>query len=390
MGGAKGDIQNYIASLSSEIAGQHKPGSQTLVILNNVERAQQLYTHLGTQLAEVPRLLLHARFRPAERRVIEQRLHDAPSATGRIVIATQAIEAGLDVSSRTLFTELAPWASLVQRFGRCNRTGEFEAASVFWIDIATDTGKLARPYEDQPLDTARASLASLKDAEPAHLPSVDAGHPLTQVLRRRDLLELFNTDADLSGFDVDISPYIRDSDTPPVQVFWRSVENGNTDGIGKPERPELCPASIGQIGSHLGSKLKGEPRRAWRWDVLEGRWATIKAKQMRPGMILLLDAAEGGYKEDLGFVSGDKTPVAPIPGQNGNQIEDSNDADVLTQIGCWISLPDHLSDVASDAAALCQSLHLRSCLGKCYAHFASMRRSIAIRTMFSAVSGRIS
>ncbi|MCO6442316.1 MAG: ATP-binding protein [Nitrococcus mobilis] len=33
---------------------------------------------------------------------------------------------------------------------------------------------------------------------------------------------------------------------------------------------------------------------------------------------------------------------------------------------------------------------LRSCLGKCYAHFASMRRSIAIRTMFSAVSGRIS
>ncbi|MCO6441307.1 MAG: DEAD/DEAH box helicase [Nitrococcus mobilis] len=49
----------------------------------------------------------------------------------------------------------------------------------------------------------------------------------------------------------------------------------------------------------------------------------------------------------------------------------------------------HTPGVFLQATAVLER-QLRSCLGKCYAHFASMRRSIAIRTMFSAVSGRIS
>ena len=43
---------------------------------------------------------------------------------GRIVVATQVVEAGVDISARTLVTELAPWSSLVQRFGRVARYEE--------------------------------------------------------------------------------------------------------------------------------------------------------------------------------------------------------------------------------------------------------------------------
>jgi hypothetical protein len=43
-------------------------------------------------------------------------------------------------------------------------------------------------------------------------------------LRRRDLLDLFNTDPDLSGFDVDVSPYIRDPGNAQSQVFWRDFD----------------------------------------------------------------------------------------------------------------------------------------------------------------------
>jgi CRISPR-associated endonuclease/helicase Cas3 len=30
---------------------------------------------------------------------------------------------------------LAPYASLVQRFGRCNRAGEFAEARIFWVEL---------------------------------------------------------------------------------------------------------------------------------------------------------------------------------------------------------------------------------------------------------------
>ena len=41
-----------------------------------------------------------------------------------IAVCTQVIEAGVDISARTMWTEVAPWPSLVQRLGRLNRFGE--------------------------------------------------------------------------------------------------------------------------------------------------------------------------------------------------------------------------------------------------------------------------
>src|SRR5690606_15022957 len=41
----------------------------------------------------------------------------------RIIVATQVVEAGVDISADALVTELAPWASLIQRLGRCARYG---------------------------------------------------------------------------------------------------------------------------------------------------------------------------------------------------------------------------------------------------------------------------
>ncbi|MEI7570277.1 MAG: helicase-related protein, partial [Alcaligenaceae bacterium] len=43
--------------------------------------------------------------------------------TDRIVVSTQVIEAGVDISGGVLVTQMAPWASLVQRFGRAARWG---------------------------------------------------------------------------------------------------------------------------------------------------------------------------------------------------------------------------------------------------------------------------
>jgi CRISPR-associated endonuclease/helicase Cas3 len=234
------DLKTYYRTLTDRVLAEHQPGTTTLAILNTVERAQGLFAELEDRFAlpqargqkkavtpepSVPpgpeRLLIHSRFRAEDRRAHERRMHSPPPAEGRILIATQAIEAGVDLSARVLFTELAPWASLVQRFGRCNRYGEFNEtgdAQVIWIDVAD-----AKPYATEELDAARQGLAKLKSAAPADLPPITADAPLHPVLRRKDFLDLFNTESDLSGFDVDIAPYVRDADDTDVLLFWRAL-----------------------------------------------------------------------------------------------------------------------------------------------------------------------
>ena len=107
--------KNYAAQLAKFIADEHQPESLTLVVLNTVPRAQDVYWELKKLNRSEPLALIHSRFRPGDRHRQEALLH---ANSGRIIIATQAVEAGVDVSARTLITELAPWSALVQRFGR--------------------------------------------------------------------------------------------------------------------------------------------------------------------------------------------------------------------------------------------------------------------------------
>jgi CRISPR-associated endonuclease/helicase Cas3 len=352
--GNKSGLQDYLGKLCELVLAKHDTTKQTLVIVNRVDRAQQLFCLLRERRRSKADLLIHARFRPAERADQARRLGGEPVAD-RIIVATQAIEAGVDITSKVLITELAPWASMVQRFGRCNRYGENNdvGANIFWVDIADDADAL--PYSAQTLAASRAKLASISSAGPQDLPATDEERPLTSVLRRRDLLDLFNTDPDLSGFDVDISDYIRDNDRPGLQVFWREFDNSPNDPQiqSRPERNELCPISI--------SQAKGIGKRgAWYWDALgdkqqNGRWLRLD-REPRPGMMLLLRAADGGYSDELGFVTDLKEAVVPLAPRQAQDSGASFADDWRSYQNKSVELADHLGHVADHAGRLCDAL----------------------------------
>lgn len=355
----KQSARAYADALSKEILEKHVAGTNTLVVLNTVERTQAVLEAIDRQKPAAETLLVHSRFRLRERQALNGKLSASPAenAPGRIIVATQAVEAGVDMTSRVLFTELAPWSSLVQRFGRCNRYGETNdtgGADVFWIDFEPDA-KLESPYDAVAIADARIKLDGLESASAADLPATDAAAPLHTVLRAKDFRDLFNTDPDLTGFDVDVSPYIRDADDLDVQVFWRDLAQG-VDGQPQPVREELCRASIGQIKA-LIDRIRKQELRAYRWDSLDGKWRPLTMQErVRPGLVLMFDVKSGGYSERFGLMPSQTKPVGSVVAVIADGSLETIGDDWRSRLARNVELTHHLGDVEDAAARLCGSL----------------------------------
>jgi CRISPR-associated endonuclease/helicase Cas3 len=333
-------------ALADEILAGHCARTRTLVVLNTVDRAVGVFDALArkARATSIDLVLLHSRFRPADRDAALARalaLH-----FDGIVVSTQVIEAGVDVSAPLLFTELAPWPSLVQRAGRCNRAGEHPDASVTWFDHTTEDA--APPYEPGELATARAELLKLRTFNPETIEraAVDARQPsFSHVLRRRDVIDLFDTTPDLGGVDLDISRFIRDGEDRDVRVFWRAFEGEPESTESRPTRDELCAVPFLALRAWIDSG-----RHAWRWDPLDGAWNAVKRDHVIPGGVLMLRAGDGGYTSERGWDARSRTPVVVIDATAlVNEPEEEIDADPLSEIGAWVPLATHAKD-ARDAA----------------------------------------
>ncbi len=350
----------YAKSLARFIAEQHQrnPNELTLVVLNNVKRAQNIFAQLKKLRAAQRMALIHSRFRSPDREAHEKILH---SSGGRIVVTTQAVEAGVDVSARTLITELAPWSSLVQRFGRCNRYGEFtEGAEIFWIDIKPRDNKddLALPYLFDELKTARELLGKLGgDAGPRPLrEKIDFTPPteIRPVIRRKDLFDLFDTTPDICGNDLDISRYVRDGDDTDVRVYWREVRERAVpaDNEPRPLTNELCAVSLRAFGAFLQKK---KPRVFW-WNPVEEKWD--EPKRARPGQIYLLAREAGGYSDTLGWTGNPKDNEMSISPPSQRELRDGNSRDPDSFTGRFVLLDEHTCDVVEEVEKLIAALAL--------------------------------
>lgn len=361
-----GKEDEYALALAKEVAEAHTPGTLTIVIVNRVSRSQAVYAALEKYTNErfvgkdsapqsnkmaTERLLIHSRFRTEERKKLNQRLRSG-NLSG-ILVATQAIEAGVDISAKCLFAEVAPWSSLVQRFGRCNRYGEDSEATVFWIDMDLTKKETAIPYESDPLQASGNLLKDLSDVGPESLSQIKVPPQEIEglILRKTDLIQLFDTAADLAGHDIDVSPFIRDAKNNDVAIAWREWSDERTrDEQGNLQPNELCRVSLGQAKDYL---KKHTPL---VWDGWLGQWT--QAKEIYAGMSLLLPCSAGGYSEELGFTGkSDRQPVKPAFDKGKNSQGDRDDADFLSyNFSEYVTLKSHSEDVAKAARDFCENL----------------------------------
>lgn len=343
------------SELADEVLAKHLHGTRTIVVLNTVKRACELYTalkeHSGKAADSNPRIvLLHSRFRSGDRKNhVEKALSNVdPHGPGMIVVSTQVIEAGVDVSATTLFTELAPWASLVQRFGRCNRRGEDnQKAKVYWVAMPGEKKEAegnAKPYKLDDIKKAEERLKDLPDAGLKSLPEVKLDFEHTHVIRQKDLVDLFDTTSDLAGNDIDIDRFVREVDDSDVHVFWRDWERlkGHEpppDDEPRPRREELCPAPIREF-QDFAKKHSSE---IWRWDFLEGKWGKAEGR-VAPGQVFVLHSKAGGYTEEQGWNPHSDDRVEPVPPPVGISVEEQDSTDDDQPSRVWQTIAQHTTD----------------------------------------------
>ena len=235
--------RHVLHQLSDEDAAQEyvrkcvKESKRILFISNRVATAQERFQWVQQTFPDVPKLLVHSRFRRGDRAKIENQIEGFDQREGPcIVCSTQVIEVSLDISFDTLVTDCAPLDSLIQRFGRVNRrrkpkseqtlypvaviappTAE-QAAKPYALATLQDTWKVLPDGEvlhETSLQGLINQVYPVVDVKPieVHLVETEAGFKLAELCNRpKSLL--------LEALEIDSASVIRTGDLEAYQRAW--------------------------------------------------------------------------------------------------------------------------------------------------------------------------
>ena len=381
---------------ATDVLRLHQAGRLTLIVVNTVRSALRWHADIKVQLdklrgakrkAATPNaeiILLHSRFRRVDRDERMKRLQQFLGLTretgaapekhpGLVAVATQVVEAGVDLSAAVLWSEIAPWASLVQRLGRLNRDGKQQnAIGRFWMpkpedeENGKDSPNAGRngPYDKTTLKQAdnlinavvtnlnrgenyRTALDAVLETE-ASQKALKLAAPV--VIRADDVHGLFSTEPDLAGGFTNVGPFVRSADlSSDVTLYWRDLK-----GVRPEVTEEVGAEEIVPVPSYLLSHFLAERKRpAFLWDEDAERWNSLSAKEVVPGMTLLLPADAGGYSDERGWTgnSQDKPTVLAVPHSRRSSLF----TDRESAVG-WQLLAEHTAAVAAATGLLAEAL----------------------------------
>ena len=403
-----GKLSAFVQVLAEAVIGEHHEASLSLVVCNTVLVAQEVYKAIRkTYTGASDVILLTSRFRARERGGNQGRLLAFETARkrtvtdgtalipGLICVSTQVIEAGVDVSARRLWSEIAPWPSMVQRLGRLNRDGHLngDACACFWVgpEKSKQNARFIGPYETERWELGCKLIAALVEVYESDdtLPAKEALARLSTRDKTGELVEkaltpapescpraidvhgLFSTEPDVFGGFTDVSPFVRSQDeNADVKVFWREwrsdTELKRSEGLNGPAfaQDEGCAVTTGRLQDFLKN------RRAWLWDDRSEAWESVHDRdEIRPGMLVMLRRDDGGYSHELGWTGSkaDKLDDAPPPGEPYERFKD----DRYSESGVWVTLTDHLKDTEREAERIVRTMSLDDDVGSAVIHASS-------------------
>ena len=188
------EIHDAPLDVAAILAKHHK---RSLVICNQVKRAQDLCDELRQALkhSDVRVELLHSRFLPEDRQRKEQLIRhefgknrSLYEGDSLIVVATQVIEVGLDITCEVLHSEIAPANAIFQRAGRCARyPGEQGEVHLYAAPLRQrQDGTSVADYLPYPKTLCEASWQSFRTRNGQVLDFVDEQQVIDEVHTESD------------------------------------------------------------------------------------------------------------------------------------------------------------------------------------------------------------
>ena len=309
-----------------ELASQDQ--KKTLVVVNTVDGAIDLYAAVRKHW-DGPIILAHSRFYDDDRLKKEQQIEalfgrNAPPGRA-LLIATQVVEVGLDISADLLLTELAPMDALVQRAGRCARWGGRGDAWVF-TELRTK-----KPYDDK---FVAASEKALKEEradgkvltwqwEKNLVDKADeiCGRPLEQFIEPQAAGEVLMTlaEAAFAGDPTKAARAVREGFT--VETALHDQPKSLGWDVFRLPRVRLHP-------SVFAGFVKEKQPRVWqatvKRDVTDDYHGENCVKESRPGdklgaaAVYIIDPAYASYHEEYGLRLGlPGEPAVPDQAKEG-------------------------------------------------------------------------
>ncbi|NLF78161.1 MAG: CRISPR-associated helicase Cas3', partial [Chloroflexi bacterium] len=243
---------------------------RSLAICNTVDRARRLYQDLreATKKTDTQVILLHSRFQREDRDRIEDNIRacfgkDAPHRDGSfIVVATQAIEVGVDITSTRLHTELAPANAILQRAGRCARyPGEEGDVFIYRYVPGDELGETVdliesvAPYMKQE-DEFESTFAVFCDRSGHTLDFVDEQQVISAVHGKRDAEIIRQLDMDSSQHRRRLFAVMRQDEGQDARNLIREVLQQHITIHDKPDVLLKAPFDVPAFGLHPGTLQK--------------------------------------------------------------------------------------------------------------------------------------
>ncbi|MEW6541543.1 MAG: CRISPR-associated helicase Cas3' [Bacillota bacterium] len=312
--------------LAKTIISEHR--QRSLVILNSVGRAQEIYRELvrlkpkGTDVC-----LLHSRFfsddrLPKERQVILRLGKDNQfSSEDFILVSTQVVEAGMDFSVDVLHTELAPMNSLVQRAGRCVRYGGEGLVKVYPVVSVAPYGSKVVDKTADVLCRISEKVLLAQDEEEA----VNAVHGSFERDELREYDNLYHRRILVAEAMDGLRPGAR-------QELIRDVNTINVLLVSEPENvrfdipsqwPEMLSVPYGTLRG-FASKTEAGPddwvvavpvesdEKAESEHGLRFRWERLASAQAGLPWMVVINPRYARYSPEEGLVLGDSGQEVPV------------------------------------------------------------------------------